>query len=74
MLEKAWYELSPLAYSSLSVIILFSANFLARLFALILLLASLLIVVMRMQYRSTPKALLKRRSTYFKAATVTRRA
>lgn len=59
MLEKAWYELSPIAYSIVSVYFLFGENKLAAVFGFVLFAVTMLIVVMRFQYRTTAKVAIK---------------
>lgn len=56
MLENVWYEVSPMIYSIVSVyVFVFGENRMAIFFSLLLFIVTLLIVVMRIQYRSTPK-------------------
>jgi hypothetical protein len=52
MIEKAWYELSPMIYFVTSGLIIFYSNALAAFFAILLFLASVLIGMMRFQSRS----------------------
>ncbi|NOS74589.1 MAG: hypothetical protein HOP36_08645 [Methyloglobulus sp.] len=59
MLEKVWYEVSPIAYSILSIFVLLYSNILGVVFAFILLSVSVFIGVMRFQYRSKPKLMVK---------------
>lgn len=55
MLNKAWYELSPAIYLIVSVNCLIGDNRLAAFSGFILFLVSLLIVVMRVQYRTASR-------------------
>ena len=59
MLEKVWYEISPIAYSIMSCIAMFYTNMLGVVFASLLLTVSVLIGVMRIQSRSAPNVLTK---------------
>jgi|CXWL01.1.fsa_nt_gi hypothetical protein len=52
MLEKIWYESSPLVYLTLSFYGLLRDHFPSAFFAGILLGTTLLIITMRIQYRS----------------------
>jgi Na+-transporting methylmalonyl-CoA/oxaloacetate decarboxylase gamma subunit len=61
MLEKVWYELSPITYSIVSCLAMFYTNILGIVFASLLLIASVLIGVMRIQSRFTHKAVPKAR-------------
>jgi TRAP-type uncharacterized transport system fused permease subunit len=56
MLQKAWYEMSPIIYLIVSIYFLFGENKLAAFCGFVLLIVTLLVVVMRFQYRSTTKA------------------
>lgn len=51
MLEKVWYELSPMIYLAASVIVMIYTNHLAAFFGVLLLLTSALIGIMRYQAR-----------------------
>ncbi len=55
MLEKVWYEISPLVYSIVSIYVFWGENKQAIIFSVVLFLVTVLIVVMRVQYRLTPK-------------------
>ncbi len=55
MLQKTWYEISPIAYLIVSVYFLFGENKLGALSGLILLITASLIIFMRIQYRSSAK-------------------
>jgi uncharacterized membrane protein HdeD (DUF308 family) len=55
MLEKVWYELSPVIYIVVSCVVIFNSNLAGIFFASLLLSVSLLIGVMRIQSRSTSK-------------------
>ena len=59
MLQKAWYELSPAVYLIVSVNCLIGDNRLAAFSGFILLSVTLLIVLMRVQYRTSSKILIK---------------
>jgi large-conductance mechanosensitive channel len=63
MLEKIWYELSPIIYSAASCFVIFYTNFVGAVFAFLLLGVSLLIGVMRIQFRSTPKVAARARKS-----------
>ncbi|MBM4206505.1 MAG: hypothetical protein FJ190_00360 [Gammaproteobacteria bacterium] len=60
MLEKAWYEMSPAVYMIASCLIIFNTNRIAAFFASLLLLVSLLIGFMWIQFRTNPKMRLKK--------------
>ncbi|WP_394752497.1 hypothetical protein [Crenothrix sp.] len=62
MLEKVWYELSPVIYIVVSCVVMFNGNLFAIFFAALLLSVSLLIGVMRIQSRSTPRVTKARQS------------
>ncbi|MDD5578303.1 MAG: hypothetical protein PHY16_03355 [Methylobacter sp.] len=64
MLQKAWYELSPVIYLLGSIYFIAGENKLAALGGVLLLMVTLLVIVMRIQYRSIPKA--ERESIRFK--------
>ncbi len=55
MLQKTWYEISPIAYLIVSTYFLFGENKLAAFSGFVLFIVTLLIVAMRIQYRSTTK-------------------
>ena len=55
MIEKMWYESSPIVYALVSVYFLLGDNKQAGFFGLILLIVTALIVLMRMEYRSTQR-------------------
>lgn len=63
MLEKVWYELSPITYSIVSCLAMFNTNILGIVFASLLLIVSVLIGVMRVQSRTTPKPVTKTRKS-----------
>ncbi|NOS74500.1 MAG: hypothetical protein HOP36_08185 [Methyloglobulus sp.] len=63
MLEKVWYELSPITYSIVSCLAMFYTNILGIVFASLLLIVSVLIGVMRIQSRTTPKSVTKTRKS-----------
>lgn len=67
MLEKVWYELSPIIFVVASCFVVVYSNFWGVFFALILLSVSVLIGVMRIQSRSRPKVRVKTRNTAAKS-------
>ncbi len=58
MFEKSWYEASPYIYVVVALAVVFTGSALASLFGILLLLTSLIIIVMRINYRSEPKRVL----------------
>jgi|GEM_PF-1167996 len=60
MFEKAWYELSPVVYLAVSIFSWFAENRLATLCGLLLFALTLLVVLMRFQYRFATRALIRK--------------
>jgi Na+-transporting methylmalonyl-CoA/oxaloacetate decarboxylase gamma subunit len=63
MLEKIWYELSPVVYMAISCFVMLYTKGLGIVFASLLLTVSLLIGVMRFQFRLTPNVGAKARKS-----------
>jgi hypothetical protein len=60
MFEKAWYELSPYVYAVVALFVLYYANVLGGVFAIVLLCVSGLIMFLRYKSRSLARKTTKR--------------